>query len=145
MIGSDPILAFSFVDNLTHGSEQNDDGPTESDYSHLEVFLDDDAGFPPLEPEVLYMATGRVVIDVERCKGCELCREACPKDVLALAEDLNAKGYRPVILLDPHHDCTGCALCATVCPDGCITVYRDIPIEKVRQPQGLTREVVHHG
>ena len=78
------------------------------------------------------MATGRVVIDVERCKGCELCREACPQDVLALAETLNAKGYRPVILLDPHHDCTGCALCATVCPDGCITVYRDIMPNKER-------------
>lgn len=78
------------------------------------------------------MATGRVVIDVERCKGCELCREACPKDVLALAEDLNNKGYRPVILLDPHHNCTGCALCATVCPDGCITVYRDIHVDKGR-------------
>ena len=72
------------------------------------------------------MATGRVVIDIERCKGCELCRAACPQDVLALAEELNAKGYRPVILLDPAHDCTGCALCATVCPDGCITVYRDV-------------------
>ncbi len=72
------------------------------------------------------MATGRVVIDIERCKGCELCRDACPQDVLALAEELNAKGYRPVVLLDPAHDCTGCALCAVVCPDGCITVYRDV-------------------
>ncbi len=78
------------------------------------------------------MATGRVVIDVERCKGCELCREACPPDVLALAEELNSKGYRPVILLDPHHNCTGCALCATVCPDGCITVYRDVKVDKGR-------------
>ena len=73
------------------------------------------------------MATGRIVIDVERCKGCDLCRAACPQDVLGLADTLNGKGYRPVILLDPHHDCTGCALCAVVCPDGCITVYRDVP------------------
>jgi 2-oxoglutarate ferredoxin oxidoreductase subunit delta len=82
------------------------------------------------------MASGRVVIDIERCKGCELCREACPQDVLALAEELNSKGYRPVILLDPTHDCTGCALCATVCPDGCITVYRDVVVQKKQAPAG---------
>ena len=44
------------------------------------------------------------MIDIERCKGCELCRDACPQDVLALAEELNAKGYRPVVLLDPAHN-----------------------------------------
>ncbi len=76
------------------------------------------------------MASGRIVIDIERCKGCELCRSACPQNVVELSTELNAKGYRPVILLDPHHECTGCALCAVVCPDGCITVYKDIPRKK---------------
>lgn len=85
------------------------------------------------------MAKGRVVIDVERCKGCELCRDACPHDVLALAGELNSKGYRPVILLDPEHDCTGCALCATVCPDGCITVYREIPTKRPGRTSPATK------
>ena len=73
------------------------------------------------------MAHGRIVVDVERCKGCDLCRDACPPEVIQFADYLNAKGYRPVMLLDPHDKCTGCALCATVCPDGCITVFRDFP------------------
>lgn len=89
------------------------------------------------------MATGRVVIDLERCKGCELCRAACPQDVLALADQLNGKGYRPVILLDPAHNCTGCALCSVVCPDGCITVYRDVPPPKSehRRPTAVSPQM----
>ena len=73
------------------------------------------------------MAKGRIFIDIERCKGCEICREACPQDVIEFSEKLNSKGYRPAIFVETHDDCTGCALCAVVCPDGCITVFKDIP------------------
>jgi 2-oxoglutarate ferredoxin oxidoreductase subunit delta len=89
------------------------------------------------------MAKGRIVIDVERCKGCELCMDACPPGVIDLADTLNSKGYRPVVLIDPMHDCTGCSLCATVCPDGCITVYREtVPQLSRKQP---ARNAVHDG
>jgi 2-oxoglutarate ferredoxin oxidoreductase subunit delta len=66
----------------------------------------------------------RVVIDEDRCKGCTLCNPACPKQILAMADRFNAKGYHPAALRDPEGHCTGCALCARMCPDVAITVYR---------------------
>ncbi len=66
---------------------------------------------------------GTVVIDKERCKGCNLCVVACPVQVLALAVEVNAKGYNYSEMAHPE-DCVGCASCAIVCPDSCITVYR---------------------
>ena len=74
------------------------------------------------------MARGRVVVDVDRCKGCALCTTACPQDVLVMVSDrLNARGYHPVQLIDPQGRCTGCGLCAVICPDVCLTVYRQAP------------------
>ncbi|MBK6538549.1 MAG: ferredoxin family protein [Ignavibacteria bacterium] len=65
---------------------------------------------------------GKVVIDIQKCKGCELCRTACKEDALILSESLNNKGYRYIIA---NNDlCTGCVNCALVCPDAVITVYR---------------------
>lgn len=36
-----------------------------------------------------------VVIDEERCKGCGLCINACPKKVLSFSKKFNSKGYHP--------------------------------------------------
>ena len=63
---------------------------------------------------------GAVVVDAERCKGCELCVVACPMKVLALSGEVNGKGYRFSRMVSPE----ACASCASVCPDSCITVYR---------------------
>ncbi|MBN1591960.1 MAG: 4Fe-4S binding protein [Candidatus Coatesbacteria bacterium] len=72
-------------------------------------------------PEV--KATGRVVIDKDLCKGCELCIGACPKGVLAMSTKINAKGYFYSEAVNPD-DCIGCALCAMSCPDVAIEVYK---------------------
>lgn len=85
------------------------------------------------------MASGRITINEERCKGCGLCLEACPPGVIKLADHINSMGYRPAALYDPQFKCTGCALCALVCPDAVITVYRNLPTARVRQ---TTMEVV---
>ncbi len=67
---------------------------------------------------------GDVVIEVETCKGCELCIEACPQDTLALSDTINMKGYQYAVKI--NHSCTGCAFCALVCPDAVISVYRKV-------------------
>lgn len=66
---------------------------------------------------------GAVVVDKERCKGCNLCVIACPSDVLELAKGVNGKGYNYAEMKNPG-ECIGCAGCGYVCPDGCITVYK---------------------
>lgn len=72
------------------------------------------------------MAKGHIVIDADRCKGCELCTTVCPQSVIAMDDQtLNAKGYHPAVLDDPYGRCTGCAICSLICPDVCITVYRE--------------------
>lgn len=66
---------------------------------------------------------GAIVIDMERCKGCELCITSCPTNVIAMEKRVNSKGYHFAYMEHPE-SCTGCANCAIVCPDGVITVYR---------------------
>ncbi|MDR1720369.1 MAG: 4Fe-4S dicluster domain-containing protein [Dysgonamonadaceae bacterium] len=67
--------------------------------------------------------TGTVVVNSERCKGCNLCVVACPTKVMELGKEVNSKGYHYARMNDSD-DCIGCASCGYVCPDGCITVYK---------------------
>jgi len=66
---------------------------------------------------------GKVLIDINRCKGCNLCVVECPFEVLSLGEKINDKGYNYVQITQPNK-CIGCANCGYVCPDNCLTVYR---------------------
>lgn len=66
---------------------------------------------------------GTIVVDTERCKGCEICVVSCPTHVIEMSGDVNGKGYHFAYLAD-EDGCTGCTNCGIVCPDGVITVYR---------------------
>ena len=66
----------------------------------------------------------KVTFREERCKGCGLCVNACPKKIVALnQEKLNSQGHHPAMVVEPDK-CIGCAFCATMCPDCVITVER---------------------
>lgn len=76
------------------------------------------------------MIRGTVRFDIETCKGCELCIEACPQESLQMSPKINAQGYHYAVLIKDN--CTGCINCALVCPDAVITVYREKKKEKVQ-------------
>lgn len=66
----------------------------------------------------------KLTLKTDKCKGCGLCVDACPKQVLAIATDtINQKGHHPVVVVN-QDACIGCAFCATMCPDCIIQVER---------------------
>lgn len=73
---------------------------------------------------------GYIEIDEERCKGCELCGAACPRQLLHLSGRINGLGYHPAEFSpegrcrEKGKGCTGCTLCGLVCPETAISVYR---------------------
>ncbi len=70
---------------------------------------------------------GWIEVNENYCKGCSVCIENCPQDVMGLdLSRLTQKGYHPVHLI--KEGCTGCAICALVCPEAAITVYREAPV-----------------
>ena len=66
---------------------------------------------------------GAIVVDIEGCKGCEVCVGACPTQTIGMNEQVNGKGYHYAYMAQADA-CIGCASCAMVCPDGVITVYK---------------------
>jgi NAD-dependent dihydropyrimidine dehydrogenase PreA subunit len=66
---------------------------------------------------------GLIEVDQEECKGCGLCIQACPPEVLAFAQHLNRYGYHPAVYRGDG--CTGCGICFFACPEpGAIRVFR---------------------
>lgn len=66
---------------------------------------------------------GAIVVDIEKCKGCELCVVNCATNVIGMSKKVNNKGYNYAYVENPDA-CVGCANCALVCPDAVITVYK---------------------
>jgi 2-oxoglutarate ferredoxin oxidoreductase subunit delta len=73
------------------------------------------------------LTRGTVVMDIERCKGCDLCIDACRPGVLTMTvNERNTKGFL-YPLLSPG--CTACRACAQICPDYVFQVWKyDEPI-----------------
>ena len=64
----------------------------------------------------LGLVSAQVHVLKDRCKGCNLCIEFCPKEVLEESEELNARGVHPPRVIDIDRCCL-CDFCSEVCPD----------------------------
>ena len=81
----------------------------------------------------------RLVIDQDRCKGCNLCTLVCPYRIFLPGKTLNRKGV-VVPELDRPERCTNCrlqklygrtlcGLCVMICPDQAIRWEEEEPHE----------------
>ncbi|MFZ5596609.1 MAG: 4Fe-4S dicluster domain-containing protein [Bacillota bacterium] len=66
----------------------------------------------------------RVTFREDRCKGCELCMNFCPKGIIVMASRINAMGFHPATV-EEMEKCTGCGICAMMCPDMVIEVEKE--------------------
>jgi len=72
----------------------------------------------PVDLDSVQVARGQVHIILERCKGCKLCIELCPQQVLRVSDGLNEKGYHfPEVVPDHDKTCVHCEFCTMICPE----------------------------
>jgi 2-oxoglutarate ferredoxin oxidoreductase subunit delta len=75
-------------------------------------------GRAPINRQSARIPQGQVYLIPERCKGCGICIEFCPQDVLCISEQANGKGYHlPEILPGKEKLCVHCQFCSLVCPE----------------------------
>ncbi|MEA4849738.1 MAG: 4Fe-4S binding protein [Clostridiaceae bacterium] len=64
-----------------------------------------------------------VYIDKELCKSCKICASVCPKNVFAITNKVNKKGYNYMDAVN-EKDCIVCKKCEISCPDFAIHVEK---------------------
>lgn len=58
---------------------------------------------------------GKIICNIKWCKGCNICVEFCPKEVLSLTPQGKVQIIHP-------EKCNSCKLCELFCPDFAIAI-----------------------
>jgi 2-oxoglutarate ferredoxin oxidoreductase subunit delta len=72
----------------------------------------------PVNLDRFQIPRGQIYLILERCKGCNLCVELCPQQVLEVSTETNAKGYHyPELKEVGDRHCVNCEFCTMICPE----------------------------
>jgi 2-oxoglutarate ferredoxin oxidoreductase subunit delta len=72
----------------------------------------------PINLGELQIPQGQVYLIPERCKGCRICIELCPQQILQVSNQTNEKGYHiPEVIPGKEDACVHCEFCTMVCPE----------------------------
>jgi 2-oxoglutarate ferredoxin oxidoreductase subunit delta len=75
-------------------------------------------GRSPVNLGNLTLPHGQINLIIERCKGCRICIQFCPRDVLRESARMNLKGYHyPEVIPGKEDACVHCDFCTMVCPE----------------------------
>ena len=75
---------------------------------------------------------GIFTVSPELCKGCGLCIEKCPSQVIDWSDEFGV--YGTITIYPKYIDrCTACKICELVCPDAAI----DIKKKKVKEEEKI--------
>ena len=95
----------------------------------------------------LYLRKYSLILDKNRCVGCEICSLACPKEAISVKAAQKVEGQparKPVVDVDLEK-CNFCGICSAICPFGAMQVRVDgekvIPVINTESFPQLTRDI----
>ena len=72
----------------------------------------------------------KVKLNEDKCKGCDLCLNLCPKHVFEESPEIGLKGYK-TRLVKSENECNDCGLCQYFCPEGAIALEEIGILDKI--------------
>ena len=60
-----------------------------------------------------------ITVDKEQCEGCADCVDACPNELIGMAEE---DGKQYAMFTGDSEDCIECYSCESACPEGALTI-----------------------
>jgi 4Fe-4S ferredoxin len=77
-----------------------------------------------LVERIIYTKRYSLILDKERCVGCETCRITCPREAITVVKPVKITGgklKKPTVIID-ETKCSFCGICTTICPFGALTL-----------------------